>query len=91
MSDTDDIEATGSQTKQMRAVKTKLREDEIRAEYEAKEQAKLADSVSKLWKHRDTDDRRISKLEWWVAAVKWGGGAFLLAVVGVIVKLVFGD
>ena len=83
MSDTDDIEATGSTTRKLRAVTSKLKEQMIREEYESKQQQQIADLVFTL-------DKRVDKIEWWIGAVKWIGGPAVLGLLGLIMEAVFG-
>ena len=89
-----DIEATGSATKQMRAVRKELDLDkareEVRSEYEAKEQAKFEKVVYSGRERLTKIEKRLDKLEWFIGAVKWAGGPIVLAVLGLIAKAIFG-
>lgn len=89
MSDTGDLDAT-SNTKKMAAVTAKLKEEAIREEYEAKDRARLERSVYSQRERIDKLEKRTDKIEFWIAAVKWAGGAFILAIIGTAAKLIFG-
>lgn len=92
--DSQDIEKTGSTTKQMRAMTQEFAiekaRDEVREDYEKKDKAKLERSVYSQRERITELENKVRALEWWVAAVKWAGGPIVLAVVGLIAKAIFG-
>jgi hypothetical protein len=87
----DDLEQTGgSTTSQLRAVKSRLKEEEIRAEYESKEQEKIEKAVYSTRARVTVAEKRLDRIEFFIGAVKWAAGPIVLALLGLVAEAIFG-
>lgn len=77
---------SSSVTGQLRAVSQRMKEEQIREEYELRDRERDRKALYALREKFLQMEKRVDKLEWWSNAVKWAGGPAVLALISMIVE-----
>jgi hypothetical protein len=81
VSSDDDTGDITSPIKRIKLIADQVKEDQIRAEYEAKDQERLSKVVYSTRERVLRLETRLAKIEWFIAASKWAGGPIVLGLV----------